>query len=157
MVPKGPCWSWVHGRKFCQKVLLLLASRAAVLCICTCSSRCLTPLPNPRPAHFLCCALIEFCSVLFLNLPFFFKWGIVNLSCIGISFWSTGRPEAPSIYCGTVISQVAFPAWFQSEWGEIWSWEWEEETLGFPLSQRSCRRINFRLITVALSLLSSCR
>lgn len=58
--------------------------------------------------------------------------------------------KAPSI-----VSQVEFPAGFQSQ--EIWFYKWERKraTWGFKHSHLRCLYINFRLLTIAVSPLSN--
>ncbi len=117
---------------------------------------------RPKPAHFLCSALLYFYIVLLLFLTFFFKCGIVNLpvviTSIIISSCSTGRASSIVIqeYLKWHFLLVSSQRRRRRNLVLLVS-ESESGTWGFPLSRLGCCRINFRLITIALSPLSNCR
>ncbi len=97
-----------------------------------------------------------FCFSVYLI--FFLKWGIVNLPVVMKSISvSSGVLEGPNLLWYSNISSgisCLFPVRGRKNLLLLVS---ERETWGFPFSQLNCCRINFRLITIALSPLSNCR
>ncbi len=174
--PQGLCWSWAHGGKFCQQILLLLASRSGMLWFFFFSSTCsflhLTFLfmPQFRPtSSAVHCYIFIRCS--FLCLQYFFF--IVNLPVvIKVSLFPPVLLEEPRVLWYRNISSgisCLFPVRGRRNLVlQVNERERErdresdkerkrERDLRLPLSQLSCCRINFRLITTALSQLSNCR